>query len=153
MNSRNLAIYICTFLCGIALWLQAPAILAQDEQSSYKHDEALVQAIRKAKVINTSYPLRVLKNGTEVLVTTLRNPKATDKSSKIDAVLVAKAIMDADKKILIVHYRTKVHITAPDYMAITVKQSDVMAYGVNAIGVDSLLGQLKIVKRPGRHAQ
>ena len=146
MNSRKIAICLCT----IALWLPAQAVIAQDERPAFKQDEALISAIRKAKVIKADYPVHAFRSGTEVYVTTLLNPQSTDKSSKIDAVLVAKAVMDVDKKVLIVHYRTKIHMTDQSYLAVIVKQSDVMAYGVNAIGVDSLLGQLKVVKRSGQ---
>jgi hypothetical protein len=146
MNPQKIA--IC--LCIIALSLPVQAVIAQGERPEVRQDQSLIAAIRKSKVIKVDYPVHAFRSGTEVYVTTLLNPQSTDKSSKIDAVLVAKAVMDADKKVLIVHYRTKIHMTDPDYLAVIVKQSDVMAYGVNAIGVDSLLGQLKVVKRGGK---
>ena len=146
MKARKIVLCLCTF----ALWLQTQAVLAQRNAAEYQPAPNLTAAIRKAKIINETYPLRVGSSGTEVLVTTLNNPKSDEKSLKIDAVLVAKAIMDADKKILIVHYRTKESMTARQMLTIIVKQSDVMAYGVNAIGVDSLLGELKVVKRTSR---
>jgi hypothetical protein len=121
----------------------------------YQPDEALISAIRRAKLINADYPLRVLKHGSdEVLVTTLLNPKATEKNCKIEAVLVAKAIMEADKSVLRVHYRTKNRMRDQGCQVVTVRQSDVKAYGASAIDVSSLLGQLKLVKRTGgRRAQ
>jgi hypothetical protein len=126
-------------------------MIAQEEPAkTYKPDSVLVPVIRKAKVIATSYPVRVLRDGNEVWVTTLINPQSTDKSAKIDAVLVAKAIMDFDKKVLIVHYRVKEKMKDKGCLVVTVKQSDVMAYGVKAIGVDSLLGELKVVNKMGR---
>jgi len=114
----------------------------------YQPDEALVKALRDAKVINPEYPLRVLKRPGEVAVTTLINPKATEKNIKIEAVLAAKALMEADKSLLTVHYRLKVHMPDPDYQLVIVRKSDVKAYGASAIDVDSLLAGLHL-----RHAR
>jgi hypothetical protein len=127
---------------------------AAKTEEGYQPDEALIRAVRNAKLINADYPLRILKHGDEVAITTLLNPKATEKNCKIEAVLVAKAVMEADKSVLRVHYRTKNRMRDPGYQVVTVRQSDVKAYGARAIDVNSLLGQLLLVKRPGgRRAQ
>jgi hypothetical protein len=144
-------IVIC--LLAITLWLRAQAIIAQDEQLPYKPDEALAAAVRKSKVVKPEYPLHVLKRGIDVLVTTLATPHEPDKNCKIDAVLVAKAIMDKDKTVLRVHYRFKDHMADQGYRAVVVKQSDVKAYGASAIDVNSLLAQLPILKRDGKRAK
>jgi len=143
---------LATLICSIALFCQTQIAFAQPAPVGYKPDAGLAKAVRNAKVINTSYPIRVMRSGKEVMVTTLNNPKSTDKSFKIDAVLVAKALMDADKTVLIVHYRTKESMRDPEVQAIVVKQSDVMAYGVNAIKADTLLDELRITKRSGKRA-
>lgn len=139
-----------SFVCLIGLLSQCQIVLGQSGPIGYKPDKVLVSAVRNAKVIKADFPVHVLKNGAEVMVTTLANPGASEKSMKIDAVLVAKAIMDSDKKILIVRYRVKDDMRDPDCLAVVVKQSDVMAYGVNAINADNLLAELKVTKRSGR---
>src|ERR1700722_15119460 len=111
----------------------SPGTIDAAHPHGYQHDQALIQAVRDAKLINSEYPLRLIKNKDECLVTTLLNPKATEKNLKVEAVLVAKAIMEADKTVLIVHYRMKNRMRDPDCQVIIVKKSDVKAYGASAI--------------------
>lgn len=133
-----------------AALLLAAAVLSQAQtivRAAVTPDAELLNAVRKCKVISADYPLRVSKSGTEVYVTTLIDPKTTDKDRKIDAVMVAKAVMDADKSVLISHFRLKRRMADREFEAVVVKQSDVKAYGTRAIDVNSLLGQLKVVQR------
>lgn len=130
-------------LAGLAL--SAYAAIAVES------NPALVQALRNASVVRADFPLHVYKNGNEATVSTLRNPKDADKSLKIDAVMAAKAIMDSDKSVLIVHYRMRLKGGDPDFKVITVRESDVKAYGAKAIDENVLLNELKVLDRTDPH--
>ena len=104
----------------------------------------MVAILRNAKVVNPQYPLRANFNEHEAIVTTQRNPKATDKDCKIDAVLMAKTLMDTYPGEIL-----RVKVLFSDYdkqtcSAIKVTKGDVESYGSGTIKQDEFLESLEI---------
>jgi len=111
--------------------------------------EKFVAAIRKSKVLSASQPIIVKRFQDAAVVTTLLNSKARADDCKIDAMLVSKAVMDVDKTIREVRYRLKTNMDSNAFYLISVKESDVKAYGASAIDKESLLAGLKVVPKTG----
>lgn len=134
MKNRKSFLILCAILASIG---SASAVTTSHED--------LVKAIRNAKVVRQDYPLLVDKpSDSEVVVTTVLDPRALASDCKIDATLVAKALTDADKNILIVHYRLKNRMLDEDSDEIVVKSADVKAFGAQLISREQLLAQLTI---------
>lgn len=87
---------IIALSCSLSLSLAAAPVLASD---SSLPSADVAEVIRKAKVLNQDYPVHVIVNNQDATVLTRRHYKATDDDLKIDAVLIAKAVLDkfADK--------------------------------------------------------
>ncbi len=108
----------------------------------------LVQGLRQAAIWKADTPINVDPTGEgEVTVTTLKNPKATPSDCKIDAVLVAKKLMDLDQKDI---KRVRVNFfLSRDYYdntrdTVVVREGDVKAYAAKAIAEKDLLESLSI---------
>ena len=104
----------------------------------------MVAILRNAKVVNPQYPLRASMNEHEGIVTTQRNPKATDKDCKIDAVLMAKTLMDSYPGEIL-----RVKVLFSDYdkqtcSAIKITKGDVESYGSGTIKQDEFLESLEV---------
>ncbi|MBS2006085.1 MAG: hypothetical protein JST01_03515 [Cyanobacteria bacterium SZAS TMP-1] len=104
----------------------------------------MVAILRNAKVVNPAYPLRASFNEHEAIVTTQRNPKATDKDCKIDAVLMAKALIDTFQGEVL-----RVKVLFSDYekqtcSTIKVTKGDVESYGSGSIDQGEFLESLEI---------
>ncbi|MGH9553942.1 MAG: hypothetical protein ACRD3W_31480 [Terriglobales bacterium] len=134
------------WLCIAALATGCAAAAATDQ------NKALVGAIRAAKIIRSDYPLFVDAEADEATVTTLLDAKQLPDDCKIDAVLVARTVMDKDKAVMRLHYHLKDHMVDSSYLEILVKESDVKAYGANAIDDKTLLKLLDIVQVKGSSA-
>lgn len=82
---------IMALSCSLVLSHAAAPVLASDSSLPYAD---VAEVIRKAKVLNQDYPVHVIVNNRDVTVLTRRHYKATDDDLKIDAVLIAKAVLD-----------------------------------------------------------
>jgi hypothetical protein len=104
----------------------------------------LVAMLRNAKVVNPLYPLRANLAEHEAVITTQRNPKATDKDCKIDAVLMAKTLIEAFPGDVL-----RVKVLFSDYdkqicSAVKVSKGDVASYGNGSIKQDEFLESLEV---------
>ncbi len=105
----------------------------------------LIKAIRAANIWSPDYKIQAIINGEEADISTYRNPKATDKDCKIDAVLVARAAMNADKAGI-----KRVKVTFYDatntnkYRQVVVREGDVKAFASRELTPDELLGSIEI---------
>jgi hypothetical protein len=104
----------------------------------------MVAILRNAKVVNPQYPLRANLNEHEAVVTTQRNPKATDKDCKIDAVIMAKTLVDTFPGEIL---RVKVLFSDYDKQTcseIKISKGDVESYGSGTIKQDEFLDSLEV---------
>jgi hypothetical protein len=96
--------------------------------------------------LDPGYPLHVTLENKEASLTTLRHPQATDQDCKIDAVLLAKAVMDLYPKEV---SRIKLVLSASNsdnMQEVTVTTGDVKAYATGTISKEDLLTSLELKK-------
>jgi hypothetical protein len=107
--------------------------------------DRIVDAIRGGKIISPGFPLSANSGGHQVTVTTYRNPDASNNDCKIDAVLIAKQVIDLDSKniarvnVIFHNYRNPVQ-----FQKVVVTAGDVDAFGTGKIGQDTLLESLTL---------
>lgn len=108
----------------------------------------LSKLIDQSKVLGTDTEVRaeLHESEREVVITTNHNPKATDKDCKIDAVLIARKIMDADPggiaKVRVVFYDRE---NNRNFRQVTVREGDIKAFASHQITQDTLLAELELV--------
>lgn len=105
----------------------------------------LAKAIESAKILPASDKVKVDLTDNEMHITVLlnRDTEEMDKDCKIDAVLIAKAVMDAESSI------NRVKVRLADFRRrtcrqVTVKSGDVAAFGTGGIGKETLLKSLEV---------
>jgi hypothetical protein len=108
-------------------------------------DADITAALEKAKIFDTSIRINARINSDEVLVSTYKNPKAADQDCKIDAVLVAKTIMDLAPgevpRVTVYFYNAS---TLSSYKEVSVTAGDVKAFGSGSLSKDELLSSIKV---------
>ncbi|MBS1993552.1 MAG: hypothetical protein JSS83_23720 [Cyanobacteria bacterium SZAS LIN-3] len=125
----------------------ADAKSAQAEtKSPAPSSEKLITLVQSAKILDPDYPIHITLDKTEASVVTVRHPQATEQDCKIDAVLLAKTIMDAYPKTI-----TRVKLVLSDHNSeamneLTVTTGDVRAYATGTITKDELLASLEMKK-------
>lgn len=108
--------------------------------------EQIVEAVKRANIVSNGYPIDASVNGSEIVVSTYRRPQAFDNDCKIDAVLIAKQVVDLDAKAI-----EKVSVVFQDakhsnrYHKVIVTAADVRAFGAGHINQDKFLESLVIV--------
>jgi hypothetical protein len=122
---------------SLCVGLVLPAIAVTSEE--------VIKLVEKAKIISPELKLQAAINGPEVDLSTYRNPKATDRDCKIDAVLMAKEIMTAYPAIV----RVKVlfyDATNPNkYREVMIRQGDVKAFAGRQLTPDQLMASIEII--------
>jgi hypothetical protein len=123
----------------LLLLASASPMLAADQPSSTTE---LQEILRTAKIVDANAPLRIFLREQEVFISTQRNPKASDDDCKIDAVLMAKTIMDACPtqilrvKVLFNNY----HDNKASRVVIT--KGEIKSFGAREIDQKTLLNSL-----------
>jgi hypothetical protein len=106
----------------------------------------LLGLVRTAKILDPEYPVQVRLENREATLTTMRHPKATEQDCKIDAVLVAKAVMDAYPKD-VARIKLVLNTSNSDTIQeVTVTTGDIKAYATGTISKDDLLTSLELKK-------
>ncbi|MBC7998736.1 MAG: hypothetical protein IAF58_12380 [Leptolyngbya sp.] len=113
-------------------------------------DKDLVSAIERSKVLSPGVGISVhVDNENErAYVSTFRNPKTDDNDCKIDAVLIARTVIDASNSQIC---RVTAYFYDRDlsYKEVAVTQGDVAAFGGGQSSKETLLSSLVVT--PGRH--
>ncbi len=141
--------FVIAVVLGIAGTLPAESKLSSEQVS---------QIVEESKVLGSDTRVRVEINDSEheAVITTIRNPKATDRDCKIDSVLIAKKIFDADPqglaRVRVVFYD---YNNTNNYKQVVVHEADVKAFALHVINQDTLLagldmpsGQVKQTRYP-----
>jgi hypothetical protein len=103
----------------------------------------VVDAIIRAKVLAPSTHVNARVDDDKVLVALYRNRKASEDDCKIDAVLIAKAVMnlsDSLAKVTVRFYSQDL----PQYAEVSVTAGDVKAFGMGKTGNEQLLSSLTL---------
>ncbi len=108
-------------------------------------DAGAVALIEKSKVVGADAHVQARVGPGEVALSLYRNPKANDKDCKIDAILMAKALMDAEPRTVI---KVKVRFYDPSnrtsYREVNVGGGVVKAFGQGRVSTDELLTSVVI---------
>jgi len=108
-------------------------------------DSDVVNALEKAQILAPSIRLNARVEPEEVMVATYKNPKAEDKDCKIEAVLIAKTVMDlAPEQVARVTVYFYSSSTLSKYKEVGVTAGDVKAFAAGTLSKDELLASIKI---------
>lgn len=121
------------------------AYLPLTAASAAPSSQDLVLAVEKAKVLSTGTRVAASVNGPEAYVSTYRNARATDDDCKIEAILVAKTIMDlapADISRVTVYFYNALRLNKRKEVAVTA--GDVKAFGAGQLSQEQLLASIAI---------
>lgn len=122
----------------------APAATSGKEAQPELTPVTLLGLVRSAKILDPVYPVQVRLENREAILTTMRHPKATEQDCKIDAVLVAKAVMDAYPKD-VARIKLVLSTSNSDTMQeVTVTTGDIKAFATGSISKDDLLTSLEL---------
>lgn len=118
-------------------------------------DSEIVSAIEKAKILAPTIRMNARVGKDEVEVSTYKNPKAEDKDCKIEAVLIAKTVMElapGDVPRVIVYFYSSNSLSRFKQVAVTA--GDVKAFGSGPMSQDELLRSISIredfINDPGK---
>lgn len=135
---RFSTIFIALLVCG-----SGPSL---SEETVAVSEELAAQKIRQAKIIDPHSTLRVeVASNEEARVVVGRNPKASDEDCKIDAILLAKTLMEAFPGKLM---RVKAIFTQSnaDSGQITVTVGDIKSFKSGQLDKKALLDSIEFVK-------
>lgn len=152
----NMYLRLCTpgksvlMLLGcLAMFVAVPPFGTAQQAIAPAHLETLV---RNAKVIRSSSKFTALASGRQVLVWINRDPKATDDDLKIDAMFIAKPIIERypnEVKHVKVLYSENGPSERSKCSQVEVTAENVKSFGSHSLTVDQLLQILEITTAKG----
>ena len=148
LQSSTLAIGLFQPVFGAAPAKRKPAQTSFESKAAAAplSTASLVDVVEKAKVLAPEYPVHCGLQGNEAIVITVRNGNATDQDCKIDAVLLAKAIMDVYPKDVIRVKFLLSHAGDGGMQEVAVTMGDVKAFATGTITKEQLLSSLELSK-------
>lgn len=105
----------------------------------------ITSAIDKAKILSSNTRVAAAVNGAEVYISTYRNAKANDNDCKIEAVLIAKTVMDlspADITRVTVYFYNALRRSSRK--VVSVSAGDVKAFGAGQLSQEQLLTSISL---------
>jgi len=129
------------FVWGLSLYFCSTAFAASEEQLD---PSRIIFVLRQSKVIKREQTLTAVINQRQADILTERKDKETDDDCKIDAVLIAKEIINSFPDQI---NRVRITFQKPgDSQAsqVDVTAGDVKAYAMGAMKPDALLGSLEM---------
>lgn len=136
-SSRFVSFSRLSLLVAFSLLLGRPAFAISDAD--------IVQAIEKAKVLAPNIRMNARISKDEVEVSTYKNPKANDDDCKIEAVLVAKTVMELAPELaprVVVYFYSSNALSR--FKQVSVSSGDVKAFGAGSTGREELLRSIVI---------
>lgn len=108
-------------------------------------DSEIVNAIEKAKILAPSIRMNARISKDAVEVSTYKNPKAEDSDCKIEAVLIAKTVMEVAPeqapRVVVYFYSSN---ALSRYKEVSVSAGDVKAFGSGTVSKEELLRSISI---------
>jgi mannose-6-phosphate isomerase class I len=102
-------------------------------------------ALERAKVLGAGTGMTVSVSRNQAVVGTYKNTKANEKDCKIDAVLIAKAIMDLAPNDIVsvsVYFYNRADLSM--YEQVTLSAGDIKAFGSGDVGKEQFLSSVKL---------
>jgi len=101
-------------------------------------------AITKAKILASGIGLKAQVNGDQAVVSTYRNAQATDKDCKIDALRIARTVLEqfpALTRVTVYFYNSA---DQTKFKMVSVSAGDVKAFGANQVSPETILSSLLV---------
>lgn len=144
VRQRNLC--DATTACFTAIFLLSQAVWASNLTNN-----AIIKQIKAQKVFKQDIPITSVIQSSTVTLETPYYSNRLPRDLKIDAVLMAKAVMDLDpKRVSLVNVR---FIEKEVYKEIRVTAGDIKSYRLGAISTDQLLSSIKIDEKEASATQ
>ncbi len=109
-------------------------------------DADVVNALEKAKILAPSIRINARVSQDEVMVATYKNPKAEDKDCKIEAVLIAKEVMELAPgevpRVTVYFYSSS---ALSRYKQVAVTAGDVKAFATGSLSKEELMASIKVI--------
>lgn len=132
MNQKSLFSLVA---CALSFCLPACALTNQE----------VITAIEKAKILDPSIRVNAQVSKDVVWVATYKNPKANDRDCKIEAVLLAKTIMDlAPGEVPRVEVRFHSQTALSKFRQVDVTAGDVKAFATGSLSENELIASITI---------
>ncbi|MDZ4836506.1 MAG: hypothetical protein SGJ27_22245 [Candidatus Melainabacteria bacterium] len=129
------------------LTLAIMAVTAQSYACAAPTTSDMVEALEKGNVFAAGISVSARVAGTEALISTYRNSKATSDDCKIEALLAAKTVFDLGPEGI---SRVKVYffeLTLDKYKEVSVSKGDVLSFQSGQIKQQDLLSSLTVQER------
>ena len=126
---------IFAFILALPLVTALPGLGAAESIS----EADAVSLIRSAQIVKQDFPLRAVISGKEIVVQTRRGAKASDKDCKIDAVFIAKTLLDSYPKSVNVVKVLFAHDADDKYSEVAVTASQIADFAEKRITQQKLL--------------
>ncbi|MBX9695349.1 MAG: hypothetical protein K2Z81_23385, partial [Cyanobacteria bacterium] len=109
------------------------------------NSDTVSRAISKAGVLAPGTQVKVKLSGEQASVSTFRDKRASDKDSKIEALIIGKTVLELPgsniTSVTTYFYDSN---TPSQYKAVTIRSSDVKAFGAGQVSQDELLSSISI---------
>lgn len=132
------------FSAGFALSCALTWLLPQAAAALISDSEA-VEVVEKAKILAPTIRINARVRPDEIEIATYKNPKANASDCKIEAVLIAKTLMDfapGQVSRVTVYFYSSTSLST--YKEVAVTAGDVKAFGAGSVSKDELLKSLEI---------
>lgn len=142
-----------TFVSAAALVAVATCFRAESRGASVSSIKSLIE---QAHILSAHYQVHPHVSGSEVIVVTYRNPKATENDNKIEAVLIAKTIFERYPQFNLVRSQFCDVTNNRLRRTVAVTDKDVVSFARGDITKDQLLASLSathIACAPGAASQ
>lgn len=108
--------------------------------------QRVVEIVQKSQALAENARISAAVGGDEVSLSSFRNKSDTQKDLKIEAVMCAKAIMEADTSIHRVTMRFYEPLQPRKYAQITVTASEIKTFGAGSVTPDEFLSSLRFTE-------
>lgn len=135
--------YALSCACLLSLLIWALPVMADDSLTA-----RVAKTVHDSKILgsDTSVRVQIVEKEREVAISTMHNPKSTDRDCKIDAILIARSLMDVYPgkfaKVRITFYDRN---NASSYRQVSVREGDIRAFASRQISQDTLLSEIELI--------
>lgn len=109
--------------------------------------EEVGKTIKDARILTPGYDIKPVLTTDSALITSFRNPQASDKDCKVDAVLITRKVVALDpqkfKKVEVYFYETK---NPSQYTKVLVTADDINSFGSGKINQAQLFDAVNLTK-------
>ncbi len=107
--------------------------------------DSVSQAISNARILAPGTQLKVKVTGEQAAVSTFRDRRASDKDSKIEALLIGRSVLELPNSgitsVTVYFYDSN---SPTQYKSVSIRSSDVKAFGAGQVSQDELLSSIEI---------